>query len=81
MYLSLCWSDLYLVNDKCALLSLQDIIVCSLTEAEDCDNSKTENTCFLRDCFKDENNMARKKISSSSSFVCFFLLRLNKDYI
>ncbi|XP_004570374.2 uncharacterized protein LOC101480852 [Maylandia zebra] len=38
----------------------EDIIVCSLTEAEDCDNSKTENTCFLRDCFKDENNMDYK---------------------
>lgn len=62
MYLSLSWSDLYLVNDKCALLSLQDIIVCSLTEAEDCDN-KTENACFLRECFKDENNMARKQKS------------------
>ncbi|XP_026021871.1 cell wall adhesin EAP1-like isoform X2 [Astatotilapia calliptera] len=38
----------------------EDIIVCSLTEAKDCANSKTENTCFLRDCFKDENNMGYK---------------------
>ncbi|XP_039893167.1 mucin-17-like isoform X2 [Simochromis diagramma] len=37
----------------------EDIIVCSLMEAEDCDNKK-ENTCFLRECFKDENNMDYK---------------------
>ncbi|XP_014266558.3 uncharacterized protein LOC101463900 isoform X2 [Maylandia zebra] len=37
----------------------EDIIVCSLTEAKDCDNKKEE-TCFLRDCFKDENNMDYK---------------------
>ncbi|XP_005751059.2 mucin-5AC-like, partial [Pundamilia nyererei] len=36
----------------------EDIIVCSLMEAKDC--NITEETCFLRDCFKDKNNMDYK---------------------